>query len=630
MINPKEFIEKRGEKKILNQIQEEYKICYDYFSPRLSEWLIRLSVYNNQKRDKKKTGDPLLFTIFQTVLASLYSDRLVVRFEPREIGDVDVAKNLNKMMEFDYERMEKNILDYEWIWDSQFFGRGLILLQEFDREKMHPIPQVIDPCTFLRDPRATSVNGNLAGHNALRFWGREIALTKHEMEQNPVYFNINKLKVGKDLRSLLQKASKQRQEAQGLDIKKEDELKENVQYDLLEWYTHINGEKYIITLGNDKTEIVRITKLNEKKWALIDRPFFPSSHSWEGVSIPDLVEDKQRARAVLQNLVLDSAKADVNPMYLFDETRIRNRADLNFGFNKFIRVQGPTTGAVTPMHKPTVHAQVAWIMDLLDFSSQRALATPEIQMGMVTPARRTLGEIEIVAGRVDTRYSLAARIFGWSDKKFWQQWYYLYKNHFKERIDEKIIRITGMWGVDFRTLKRENIIAKVDPDVKVESNLIAQSKKIQDRNKFMNYLGIVINDPNINRRFAFKELAKLNDFKDYKIDMLFPPTIDEMEAEKENEILEKEFVGVDIRQDHQSHLLIHSKINRNKFVDAHLDTHRVAMLLKRKYLALFQEQMAEIKMPGAPVDLPDKSPEKAVPKIATPPVVERKARGMVE
>ena len=608
----KQFIEEVGEEKILSQVQTEYKLCYDFLRPKLDKWLIWLTLYNNQKRDKTKTGDPLLFTIFQTLLASLYNDRLMVKFDPREMGDVEVAENLNDMAEFDYEKMEKDILDFEWIWDSQFFGRGLVLLQEFDRKKMHPIPQVIDPCTFLRDPNAMSVNGNLAGHNALRFWGREIALTRYELKQNPAYFDTEDLKVGKDLRSLLAKVSQQRRDAQN--FIKDEPLKENVQYDLLEWYTHIKGKKCLITLGNARTKIIRITELqNQEKWALIDRPFFPTSHDWDGVAVPDLIEDKQRARAVLQNLVLDSAKADVHPMYLFDETRIKNRADLNFDFNKFVGVSGPTGGVVTPMHKPAVHAQVSWIMDLLDLSAQKSLATPDLKMGMVTPAKRTLGELEMVAGQIDTRYSLSAKVFGWSEKRFWRQWYSLYKNNFKERIDEKIIRLTGMWGAEFRPLKRENIITKVDPDVKIESRIISESKRIRNRNDFMTYMSTVINDPNINRRFAFKRLAELTGLKKYEIQMIFPPTIDEMEAEKENEMLEKnEFVGVDIRQDHQAHLLIHAKVNQNKFRDAHIKAHNVAMLLKRKHMKLFKEMKMMEKPPVEVPEVPEEEPVKEV------------------
>jgi len=311
-----------GDEAIISQVQIEYDMCYEHMRPKIEEWLVRMTVYNNQKRDKEKIGDPLLFTVFQTLLASLYDDRLNVGFGPREQGDEGTAENLALAAEFDYDEMKKNLVDFEWDWDTMFFGNGMLLNLEFDRKKMCPKPQIMDPCTTLRDPRAVSFNGDANGNNACRFFGREIALTSYEMESNPEYFNLEELKTGRELKSLLIKAKQKRRKAQGLSEinDKEDQLKKNAEYDLVEWFTHINGEKFIVTLGNSMTKLVRLTKLEKKTWPAINRKLFPMAHDWDGVSVPDLIEDKQRARAIFQNLGRISAKAAVEPMYLSTKT----------------------------------------------------------------------------------------------------------------------------------------------------------------------------------------------------------------------------------------------------------------------------------------------------------------------
>ena len=150
-------------------------------------------------------------------------------------------------------------------------------------------------------------------------------------------------------------------------------------------------------------------------------------------------------------------------------------------------------------------------MDLLDQSSQRALATPEIQQGIVSKQARTLGELELVTAKVDTRYSLASKIFGWSEAEFWGNWYFGYKKYFKDKIDKKMIRIAGVFGPEVRKLTRENLIGQADPDVKIESKIIAEAKRIKDRNAWTGYYQIIINNPDANRRFADKELARLNE-----------------------------------------------------------------------------------------------------------------------
>ena len=70
----------------------EYDLAWKNQKPKKDEWEIRLKLYNNQKRDKTAVGDTTLFTVTQTILASLYNDRLSVTFEGREDGDEEIAE----------------------------------------------------------------------------------------------------------------------------------------------------------------------------------------------------------------------------------------------------------------------------------------------------------------------------------------------------------------------------------------------------------------------------------------------------------------------------------------------------------------------------------------------------------
>ena len=99
-------LEKKGFKRLIQQIEKEYQLSWDHMKPKWDEWELRLKLYNNQKRDKEAVGDPLLFTIQQTVLASLYADRLTATFEAREDGDEDRAEITTSLAEFDYDEME--------------------------------------------------------------------------------------------------------------------------------------------------------------------------------------------------------------------------------------------------------------------------------------------------------------------------------------------------------------------------------------------------------------------------------------------------------------------------------------------------------------------------------------------
>jgi len=582
------------EASILLQQESEFQLCWEYTQDKRKVGLKRLKLYNNQRREQAKVGDPLLFSVFNTVLATLYDDILTSRFEGREEGDEETAENLTATAKYDHNIMRKNELDYDWIWDAAFFGRGLMGLFEFDRERMCPVAEVWDPMTFLRDPRATSVNGNQKGMGAARFFGREIGLSKAELESNSAYFNVDKLRKEKDGRhSLRDKAKKARRDAQGLDEirDKEEALDENYEYQLLEWFTHIGGKKYIVTSGNGRKLLIRLQELKDDRWALIDRPIFPISHDWDGVSIPDLIEDKQRARAVMINLGMESAKADLYPMYLFNKKKIKNDKDLEFEFNKFIPVEGDVNNAVTPIQKSVFHQQVNLILNILDVAAQKAVAAPEIAQGVQPRQDRTLGETQMIAQGKDARHSLSARIFGWSEVRFWEQWYWLYKEHFTEKTDEKIIRIQGPLAPMWRPLTPENLIGKVDPDVFIESAYRAEVKKQKEYQEMSNMAQIALQYPEANHAFIMRRLAQIQGYSKMTIMMMFPQGIDELRAEDENKkINNNKLPQVSFNDDDAIHMEIHNRAADTGAKLAHMEAHKAIMFAKKARPDLIVQQ----------------------------------------
>jgi len=625
-------VEKEDYTSLVQQVKKEYKVAYDFMKPKIDKWRMRLKLYNNQKRDDEAVGDTTLFTIFQTVLASLYDDRLTVEFGGREDGDEETADNLTAMAKADYDDMEKDQLDFEWDWDTLFFGRGLMLMEEYDREPdknvFVPVPEVLDPLTFLRDPRATSVNGNKKGKGAMRFGGGDIKMSCEDMKNNKNFFDdidYSKLKYGESTQSLITDASQSRDEAQGRQNPNKDtesDLGANAEYDVTQWFTHwkkADGSvvKVKMWLGNERNTLLGIKELERDYFPIIDRPLYPTAHDWDGTSIPDLIEDKQRARAIAQNLGLKAMKADIYPMYIYNTNKIQNRADLNFDFDKFIGVDTKpgesTADAIVPMRKSAPNmGMIDFIYQSLDASAQKATATPELQQGALSSQQRTLGELNLVASNVDTRYSLSAKVFGWSEKRFWNHWYNMYKDNFAEEIDEKVLRIVGAFGAKWRTLSKDDIVANKDPDIIIESQVVSRAKELEEMQKLNGFFAIAFSDPTVNRRWGMKKLARLNGLEKDEIDRLFPPTIDERIAEDQNELLnDNKLVPVLPEDDHNIHLEIHSKAKETEASKAHIETHKKALSIKKVKPELFpaeqQPQMGmgnEQQIPGQPQQTP--------------------------
>ena len=608
-----------------DQVRAEVRIGQDFMHPKHEEAGLRLKLYNNQRRDKDKIGDPLLFTVFQTILAALYDDNLTAVFSGRDEGDEEVAENLNAMAKYDAELMGKDIVDYEWIWDALFFGRSVVALHEFYRDPENkifvPLPHVWDPMVFLRDPRATSINGHFSvgglkvGGTPSRFLGRYVSLLKRDMQGNPGFDQGAVSRLGShekqaSVKDLVERAREVRQDAQGEQNTRftdSVDLGDNTEHGGIEWFTFWKGKPCHTIWDADITEPLKYKELDPKKpWPLIDRPMYPTAHDWDGASVPDFVEDKQRARAVVQNLTLAGLKAKLHPMYLYDKSKITNKGDLKFEFNKMVPVAGDPTGAVVPMQKDTTDmGMVDFILETLDVAAQRATATPEIQQGVVSAEKRTLGEINLVASKADTRYSLSSRVFGWSERRFWQQYYSLYKEHLEGDIDEKIIRITGAYGPKWRKLGKENIIASVDPDVSVESSVLSEARRFKDRALFNQYLSLVTAIPDANLRYGARKAGALHGMSKEEIDRILPPTIDELIAEEENDKLNKnERIVPQKGENHTVHLELHSKAADTPATYAHIETHKEAMRLQQANPELFPElaaqQAGEQALPGTP------------------------------
>jgi hypothetical protein len=587
-------------KSLTEQCRAEWEYCWRVQNGKVQKWLNRLRLYNNQKRDDDVVGDPLLFTIMNSIIAALYDDELNPEWVGRNEGNEDLASNLNNLSSYDKDEMVLDQLRYFWWWDTGFFGKGFVGMTAFDRKKMCPVPELIDPTTFQQDPEAFSLNGDMMGRNSARFCGREILLTKYQMEKIPSVFDIDYVRISKSTNSLLDQARQSRQDAQGLNQQirtEEKDLGVNAYYQITEWMTHFKDDnltggqikKVLVWLANDRHKVVRFKILPQQdRWMITERSLYPTAHDFYGTSIPDLVEDKQRMRAILTNLGVNLLKSDLFGMYLYDRNHIKTRSDLNFDFNKFIGVDlgkgDSLANIVQPMPRQNGNQNYFnLIMQTLDLSAQKATATPDMQQGQLSKKNQmTATELNKADQNVAKRYSLAAKIASWSEKDFWEQWYYLYKKYFKSTIDEKVVRIQGIFAPAYPVYTREMIIGKTDPDVKIKSKYVVESKRDKNRALWNEYSQVVLQDPDANKRYLIKKLGKLHDATPEEIEQLLPPTPDERKAREENITLNKnKFVQVQATDNHMQHLQEHAKARRTKELYAHIATHLHALELAK-------------------------------------------------
>lgn len=623
---------------VQQQIYLEYNLAWNYMRPKIQKWLVRLKLYNNQRRDEDRVGEPLIYDTHTTVMGFLYGDKLQTEFSGRLEGEADQADNLNILAENDYDEMRKDELDYEVDWDAGFFGNGYYLMHDFDPDSKTPIPTSIDPTTFLRNPGAKSVNGNRAKEGQMLFGGYEVKLTKSMMlenkrsKENPNgYFNTNQLIKTNDLFSLTGETNRLRREAQGLNdiFTYENSINENYEYSVLRWFTHVpdpkTGISYkcIVEMANNRMLPIRVIKLKRDFWPIIQRKFSPISHDWDGVSIPDLVEDKQRFKAKMLNLAGDTAMADLNGMYLFHEDRFRKTQDFNFRFNKWMPVKGPgpLQDAAIPLRTREVSQSVQFVLNYLENAAQKSTGTNDVVQGSQSKGDQTLGETQIQVSGAQNKHSLTAKIFGWSENEFWKLWYFVYDDNFEESLGEKMSTLEGPFGTKWIPIKRSDIITgnTLGPKIKVESKQVSEAAKLRQFQMLQGYVQMVVADPTINadKTYTYRKMGRLIMPKQ-EVERMIPLSIDEYQALEENKQLnDEEMPKVKIEQNHQVHLRVHASADDNPTTRRHIQTHIFMLMQKRNYPQAFPAMPGE--QPGG-AQMPTQTPQTVNPaqKVQAP------------
>lgn len=588
-----------------SQFKIEYQAADSHISPKRNVMYERLRLYNNSKRDLDKVGEPTLFTVMQTILAYVQEDRLQISF-----GDSANAKNRELVALSDYDEMDKQLLDYYWNWNTFFFGRACVLMMEFNRKQLMNKPSLIDPLILLRDPSGSCVNGDEYGR-PVNYIGRPIRLSQYQYENSGLYSNlINKVNIGNwagaSADSLIGKATQVRDDVANrsnaaVNMDNVEGAGDNQEFEAFEMFTHFGGKKMFFTFAQikdsqNKTDwkLIRSEGVKTPWFPIIDRACYPLPNDWDGVSVSDIVEDKQRVLAILTNLGLEAVVRELYPRFTFNKNKISGvqlKDPKQMGFP----IDGDPNGVIVELPKGNPNMQMFdYMKGTLKDSSERATATSDIQQG-VSGTQKTATEADLLATRGGVRYGLLAKIFGVSEREFWRQWYSGYKLYMTEN-DEKEISVLNDWGHGIKKLKKVDFISEEAEKlrIRVESKNVNETNRLKALGNFMPFYQAMAQRPNANTPYFDKKLAKLMGFDKDEIDMMLLPSSEEYIAEQENKLIntDKE-PKIHASDDHATHLFVHATAADNNINKAHRAAHFEALALQRKDPSLFPVQQRE-------------------------------------
>jgi len=584
---------------LLSQIQNQYTESRDFLYTRKLRQVRQLQLLNNLRRGDENIASKMLFTFFNRVMSNLYEHQIQIKFVPSEEMDYKKIEALNKLAVNDFREMDMALHQYDWTWDTLFFGRGLIETGAWNKKKKMMTPRVINPLAFGSDPF-------FASHQQWRYYWKWVLKPGFELQKLikdgviDGVKNLNQIPNGYD--ADLWNFKVQRDQAKVLTSTSDASLS-NTQggnvYQILEIYTTDNeGNKMVAWVDKGFGNVLMKQKLDLRdeeegsgsKWPLVVKELFREPHSSVSFSIPDLIEDMHRAESVLMNLAYIAAKDEANPIYKYNPNKVKDVTQL---FQRQISQHIPVDDmeAVQALQQhPALSASLLQFLGLIKSAAQDPIGTG-MTFQPIKKGNQTATEASLQQQVNDLAQSLQSRVLQIGEKEFWEHWYNRYLRHTKEG-DEKIIAVTSVTGVSFESIKLGDIRTKSPPKVDVYSAKEAEYKELVEKRDMMQLFPQFAQtlEPGAFRNWQkYLFLPKL--VKDSStIDLIIPQTLDEIDAERENEMMRAGMLP-EVREtdDDETHLYVHAQENRNAEVIAHEWWHREMLAVKKKKL---QDQAA--------------------------------------
>lgn len=598
-------------------IFSKYMEAFYFLQPRKRRQANQIALLNNLQRGDENIASTLLLTLFNRIMSNLYDDKIQVKFVPNEEIEQKQVQSLNILAQNDYQQMGMKQLDYDWTWDTLFFGRGYMETLRFDTKRKIMQPHVINPLAFGYDPF-------FSNPQEWRYYWKWITKSGVEIDQlikAGIIKNITKasdIPSGVDAFLWNYKIIKER--AKFVTPQAPDSYQGDI-YQILEFFGYnADGEKCVYWLDRDFSKILYYEVLDLRdgddilgpgnqvvkttsKWPIVMKEAFREPHASVVFSVADLLEDKHRARSVLLNLAFLAAKDKANPLYQYNPDKVRDVTQL---FNRQISQHIPVesvTDAIAPLNTDSaMDPSLQAFMQMLNQEASDPIGT-NIQAAPEPGGKQTATEAAIQQQLSDLAQSLQSKIMQFGIEEFWGAWYHRYKR-FTKAGDEKIATVVGVKGVTFEKIDLGSIQTTYPPGVIIYSAKEAEYKELVERRDLMEMYPALQTSMTPDGLKNFQKYVFFPKFlKDPSMmEILFPDSIDELKAQDENEILnEGGMPPVSPTDNHEQHLMIHRMAKNTWGKWLHIDWHE-KMLSEQKQQTMAQQQMQPDTQQGLPAE----------------------------
>ena len=548
----------------------QYEESFQFLQARKKRQAEQLKLLVNLQKGDQNIASTLLLTLFNRVLSSLYDDKLQVKFLPSQGINQDQINAYNILAQSDYLEMGKAKLDYDWCWDTLFYGRGYMETLRFDKKRKIMQPHVINPLVFGYDPISSEPQ-------EWRYYWKWITKNKWEINKLIKSGKIKGIKSAEEIPSgvdpYLWEYKTIVDQARDAILPRPDPGTLDI-FQILEFYDYDEqGNRCVSWIDKNFSMELMHEELDlddgedgASKWPIVVKESYRQPHSSVPFSIADLLDDKHRAKSVLLNLAFIAAKDEANPLYWYNENVTDVTQFLSRQINQHIPLEGNAIGdaSVGPINK--AHAMSPELINfirVLESEAEEPMgAGKPMQSTGASSSGNTATQAAIDQQLNDMAQSLLSKVLQFGESEFWSHWFHRYAKH-AEALGSKMANIVGIKGVDTTEVDLSVFSTNYPPGVMVYSAKEAEYKNLVKRRDWMQLYPQVAQsmDPDGFRNWNKHVFMPLMVEDPSLIDTMFPPTMDELKAEAENEQLKKdEMPDVAETDDHTTHIYMHKMV----------------------------------------------------------------------
>lgn len=546
---------------ILEQIQDKFDIWLQFANLIRQEFDKETKLFNYEKKNKKKIGDSTLFNVHSAMMAREYIDKPASKFE-WTIWQLDIVNNLNTVLDMDFNTAEMENLIYDWKHDKFLRWLWIICRNGWDGTFKRPTYNIVDPRLAILDPDWDYRNGEYSffGFQKAEYWK---LLKKWWFEnldlinKNSSYWDATKLKEQDQMWFKLWNRSK------------------SLDNPLIECYYHFdtfwewkNETRALVVTTDNNTEIikVKIYKKNNRVKMFDDilaiTYWRPRKNNPFGDRMSRYVWDIQIFKSELANLRFDKSKAELYPMYLRNTRLIKNKAELDFGFNKIIDANPleweSLANAVIPLQRDVRADNSYLIEDSLDKQIEASTSIWKIAQWASPERREAATTNALIQSNTDINLAFTWKIDAiWYEKLLitWKEWYL---DEFRW-WDTKLIYIQTWFWMLSRDLEKADFLTDIALKIKIETLIEINEKKQKDRIIYWQAIWLLQWLPNRGEsaiNSTYRLYLKSLDMSPEEIEMQIPTTIQEdIARENVGRLLKWEFVPIESDYDVNTHLI---------------------------------------------------------------------------